>query len=376
MHFLLTALVPLVALFAQLSTAGYELKDDYGSSTSFFDKFNFFTGPDPTNGYVDYVDRSTAQSAGLISAASDGVYIGVDYANVASGTGRQSVRLMSTNTYHHGLIIIDLAHMPGSVCGTWPAFWTLGANWPNQGEIDIIEGVNEQTSDAMTLHTGPGCSIDKTGFTGSVATSNCDVNAPGQATNAGCTIDSASSASYGTGFNSAGGGVYATEWTSEGISIWFFPRGSIPADVTSGSPDPSTWGEPAASFSGSGCDINSHFGPQQIVFDITFCGDWAGKVWSTGSCASRASTCQAYVQNNPSAFKETYWQVNSLKVYQSNGNSTSGSSSSAAPSTATAGLPGTAPAPASVTGNSTVPKPVSRVRRSRPVENLRFEAPV
>jgi hypothetical protein len=52
------------------------------------------------------------------------------------------------------------------------------------------------------------------------------------------------------------------------------------------------------------------------VFDITFCGDWAGNVWSSSSCASKASTCNSYVQNNPSAFTDTYWRINSLKVYQ------------------------------------------------------------
>lgn len=52
------------------------------------------------------------------------------------------------------------------------------------------------------------------------------------------------------------------------------------------------------------------------MFDITFCGSWAGDVWASGSCASKSSSCISYVQNNPSAFTETYWSVNSLKVYQ------------------------------------------------------------
>jgi hypothetical protein len=33
------------------------------------------------------------------------------------------------------------------------AVWTLGPNWPNNGEIDIMEGVNLLTKNAATLHT-------------------------------------------------------------------------------------------------------------------------------------------------------------------------------------------------------------------------------
>jgi hypothetical protein len=67
------------------------------------------------------VDQATAQNEGLISTSNGSVYMGVDSTNVASGAGRASVRVTSKNTYNHGLIILDLAHMPGGICGTWPA---------------------------------------------------------------------------------------------------------------------------------------------------------------------------------------------------------------------------------------------------------------
>jgi hypothetical protein len=54
------------------------------------------------------------------------------------------------------------------------------------------------------------------------------------------------------------------EWTSSYIRTFFFPRGSVPSDITSGSPNPSGWGTPAALFEGN-CNIDSHFGAQQIV---------------------------------------------------------------------------------------------------------------
>ena len=104
------------------------------------------------------------------------------------------------------------------------------------------------------------------------------------------------------------------EWTDEAISVWFFPRGSVPSDISSGSPKPQYWGTPMSQFQGC-CDIPEFFENQQLVFDLTYCGDWAGNVWGSSSCSSLASTCSSYVANNPTAFKNAYWTINSLRVY-------------------------------------------------------------
>ncbi|KAL5366655.1 concanavalin A-like lectin/glucanase domain-containing protein [Aspergillus floccosus] len=321
--YLLPTLLPLLGLSTQLShAASYSLADDFGTGSSFFDKFDFFTSPDPTNGYVKYVDRATANADGLVSSPNGSVYMGVDYKNIASG-GRESVRITSKKSYTHGLFILDLAHMPGGICGTWPAYWLLGSNWPTNGEIDIIEGVHDQTHNAMASHTSNGCRIDGSGFSGSLGTSNCYDAAPDQPTNAGCSITDASATSYGAGFNAANGGVFATEWTSDAISIWFFSRGSIPGDIARGTPDPGSWGTPSARFAGQ-CDIDAHFKGMQIVFDTTFCGGWAGATWGSTSCASKASSCENYVANNPSAFRDAYWSINSLRVYQQGSSTTRG----------------------------------------------------
>jgi hypothetical protein len=71
---------------------------------------------------------------------------------------------------------------------------------------------------------------------------------------------------FGAGFNAIGGGVCATEWTSTLISVYFFPRNAIPADITSGNPDPSGWGPggvPQGMFSGD-CATLTHVIDQQI----------------------------------------------------------------------------------------------------------------
>jgi hypothetical protein len=127
--------------------------------------------------------------------------------------GRPSVRLQSKKTYQGGLFISDIEHMPGSICGVWPAFWTVGANWPNDGEIDIIENVNQNTVNLETLHTNTGCNLVK-GDQGGTANGDgvCDQyysNPPHQYVGQACSVTDNKQHSYGTPFNAIGGGVYA-----------------------------------------------------------------------------------------------------------------------------------------------------------------------
>ena len=310
----------LVSPFISSTLAHYSLSQDY-TGRAFFDGFDFFTDADPTNGHVKFIDKNDANTTGIAGLMSGGfannaVYLGMDAVQEAP-TGRRSIRVQSLKAFNRGLFIADIVHMPGGVCSTWPAFWLVGPNWPNSGEIDILEGVNEQTSNKMTLHTGPGVVVSKNAtFSGDLVTPNCDINAPGQDKNAGCLISDSDNATYGNAFNLNGGGVFATEWNSAGIKIFFFPRNAIPADIASGSPEPNeAWGAPRAAFTGN-FTVDEHFKDLNIVFDTTFCGDWAGKVWANSSCAALAPTCEEFVTKNRSAFQEMYWAINSLKVFE------------------------------------------------------------
>jgi len=303
-----------------LCEGAYKLQTNYSGNT-FFNGWNFFTADDPTHGYVNYLSQAQAQSAGIISTAPGKVIIASDSKNVASGRGRNSVRITSNQACNAGLFILDLSHMPTG-CGTWPAWWLVGPNWPNSGEIDIIEGVNTQTNDATTLHTSNGCTMSSSNapFTGtwSLGTNgqpatNCYISAPNQANNQGCGIQAAQG-TYGEGFNNEGGGVFAAEWTNQHIQVFYFNRNSIPKDISADVPDPTSWGKPYAYFGlGSMCP-SSKFANMNLVFDLTFCGDWAGAVF--GSQCPGKGTCQSYVQNNPSAFAQAYWQINYCKVFQ------------------------------------------------------------
>ncbi|RFU81441.1 glycoside hydrolase family 16 [Trichoderma arundinaceum] len=316
------------ALFAtRAAHAQYTLGVTYDAS-NFFSSFNFFTDSDPTHGFVEYVDAQTANSLGLAGTSSGGVYMGVDSTTQNPSNGRKSVRVTSQQSFNHGLFIADIAHMPGSICGAWPAMWMVGPNWPSSGEIDIIEGVNTQTTDSITLHTSPGFTVSNDGSDPSTVLVGSDCGAGNG--NSGCGQSTSDNQNYGDGFNAIGGGVYATEWTSDHISVWFFPRTNIPADISSGSPNPSGWGNPLAKFSGAnGSNVDDYFKDNQIVFDTTFCGDWAGNVWgSNGECSALANSCEDYVSNNPSAFAEAYWVVNSINVYNQASNATAVSNTS------------------------------------------------
>jgi hypothetical protein len=204
--------------------------------------------------------------------------------------------------------------MPGGICGTWPAFWMFGPNWPASGEIDIIEGVNGANTDTITLHTAPGCTVDNSNSLAGTTTNNADCNAGSGDT--GCGVSTANTNAYGAGFNAVNGGVYAMQWASSGIYVWFWERANIPNDIANSEPNVESWGTPMASFSGSGCNFENSFANNNIVFDTTFCGQWAGSAWGEGSCSGMADTCQDYVANNPGAFLDAYWLINSVKVYQ------------------------------------------------------------
>lgn len=81
-----------------------------------------------------YVNQTTANHTGLVSFESGGAaYIGVDYKTVlkTAAVGRNSVRLVSKKSWTHGLFIADIAHMPGGICGTWPARGFL-CSWDNE----------------------------------------------------------------------------------------------------------------------------------------------------------------------------------------------------------------------------------------------------
>lgn len=316
---ILSLLSPTTAL-PSAKRHGYQLVDMW-EGANFFSGFDFFVGEDPTKGFVTYLDQAAAEGAGLARLTDGGnVYMGVDDQTVLSpsGPGRKSVRIESKKAYEKGLFILDLKHMPGNACGSWPAFWTYGPNWPSDGEIDIIEAVNLMTNSQIVLHTSGTCPIAPNPMLGTLVSTDCGDSSHNQ----GCVVDGGAG-TFGSPMNSAGGGVYAMEWTADHIAIWFFPHGAIPESVLSDHPDVASFGTPRAFFQGA-CNFAERFRQQKMVFDITFCGDWAGGKFGQSGCpvsdhSDPKGSCDAFVAANPNLYSESYWEVISLKVYQGAG---------------------------------------------------------
>ncbi|EMC92043.1 glycoside hydrolase family 16 protein [Baudoinia panamericana UAMH 10762] len=305
--------------YPKYSALTYTLQDTY-SGTDFFNQFDYFTGYDPSLGFVHYVPYETATSPqyNLTYASSSSAVLRVDTTDTDASTGRYSVRITSKKQYNSGLFIFDVLNSPYG-CSTWPALWlTDPNNWPSHGEIDVMEAVNQATTgNQMTLHTTDDCKMNvKRKETGEVQTSNC-YNATDE--NAGCGVQGAAD-TFGEAFNANGGGIYAMEWRNAGIRIWFFPRSSIPSDIPTDvsnttAPDPSSWDEPLADFPSTHCDMSSHFQNQSIIANIDLCGAWAGATSVYTAADQCPGTCSEFVTSNATAFKTAYWEWSSWRVY-------------------------------------------------------------
>lgn len=233
----------------------------------FFKAYEFYEGPDSagSNGYNNYVSKATAETLGIINVTyeddeldvygrrsrrrlngepiQDGEddndkrkspisepFVYMRTAPTPDGP-RQSIRLEGIRFFNRGLFIIDIRHMPAG-CGVWPAFWlTDEANWPVNGEIDIVEGVNFQTEAKTALHSTQGCSMNDIplgtmtgGWDTAIGIPNADTGIPDmtmryakncfvydqhQWLNQGCVAVDLEGGSLGQPLNDKGGGVFA-----------------------------------------------------------------------------------------------------------------------------------------------------------------------
>jgi hypothetical protein len=101
----------LMVSHAMTATSTYVIKDHFTGS-NFFDNFYFMNATDPSKGYVEYVNQTTAQKLDLYNYHENKNWLYVDNTTIASLPGRQSVRIQSNNVYNQGLFIFDMSHIP------------------------------------------------------------------------------------------------------------------------------------------------------------------------------------------------------------------------------------------------------------------------
>jgi hypothetical protein len=292
---------------------------------SFLDFFNYDSGFGDNGGVAEYVN---GVSEGLAHLSGDKVILAVD--DTPTVSARSSLRMVSKekfNAENNNLFIFDIAAMP-AVCGTWPAVWFTGANWPYDGEIDVVEGVSLYNRNIYSVHTGSGCTISDAAVSSIKGAdivkkggTNCDANVD----TAACGFSDKSTSTFGPGFNAAGGGVFALEFGTAGISMWFFQTGKVPSDITSGAPAPSTWGSPRMSVPAATCSPTTYFSDLMLVVDTNLAGVFTESVWASEGAGGQSKSCKAqtgvataaeYVKNHGAAFGEAaQWQINGFYVY-------------------------------------------------------------
>ncbi|KZV99433.1 hypothetical protein EXIGLDRAFT_234843 [Exidia glandulosa HHB12029] len=375
----------LVAAGASLVSAKSYNLHQYSGGKNFFDGWNYPGAFDTTNnaptadvtnsGDNWIANKTYSQSAGLTTVNDQGhaVLRVDDTSTVVYNDKRYSVRIESSELYSIGSVfVMDAVHIPFG-CSVWPAYWTSAEVWPEGGEIDILENVNQATNNQMALHTHGTCTISPestgTAMTGSVVFEDCGNALNG---NTGCVVRDPSTKSFGKDFNSNQGGMWVTEFAEDAISIWFFSRADIPAslksDANSTSIDTSALGTPVARYPNTNCDIKSLFAPQKIVINITLCGVFARPTFNSTCPATQENSCYLdWVIGPPANYTEAYFEIVSHRVFTDTaaapptpnpsgtpGGSSDNSSSGTGTGTGTGGGDGTGAAIAAGVGSVTL----------------------
>ncbi|GFH44916.1 hypothetical protein CTEN210_01390 [Chaetoceros tenuissimus] len=352
----------------------------------FFNHYVFYNGEDSegSKGYINYVEKDVAFELNIANVTyedkdpsvfgghndqiddpkiakkkkDDGKEPFVYMATSPTKEGpRNSIRLEGLRRFNRGLFILDVRHMPAG-CATWPAFWlTDEPNWPINGEIDILEGVNTQSKAKTALHTTKGCDMNdvplgvKTGDWDTAVgvpkqngdldmtvreARDCYAYDEHQWLNQGCVETEAEDGTLGEPLNKKGGGVFVFEWDpiNRFMKSWVFsPHIKVPDNLRMALesanekestskivPDPRTWGLPYAYYpigKGTSCS-EEHFRNMHLIFNTALCGTVAGNRFFM-DCPllnEKYGNCEDFVKSDPPEMDEVYWKIRGLYIYQ------------------------------------------------------------
>ncbi|TRM56237.1 glycoside hydrolase family 16 protein [Schizophyllum amplum] len=296
---------------------------------SLLDAFNYDVKPADNQGIANYVD---GPSSGLVYVdGSEKVVISVDQTPYSDL--RNAIRMTTKDTFNPSqnlLFIFDIQHIP-CMCGTWPALWFTGSNWPMDGEIDVIEGVHLYKQNTMSVHTGSGCnwpnyiinSLSKLTATKPDVYS-CDANSDYES----CGGSQDSPSSFGKAFNDAGGGIFALELNDGGIAMHQWNVADVPQDIWENNPNPSGWGDAVYKMPADECVIGDHFKDLMLVINTNLGGFFSEGVWAIDGAGGQETSCQKqtnfnsaadYVKQMGSVFgDDARWIINKIVIYEQN----------------------------------------------------------
>ncbi|CDO72163.1 Glycoside Hydrolase Family 16 protein [Trametes cinnabarina] len=278
--------------------AQYNLVKEYAGE-SFFDDWTFYNHFDNlTNGNVNFLGDTDAfhDKLAYINDAGNAIMKVDNSSALKFNQNRNSIRISSKDQFTVGSVwVADIRHVPYG--------------------IDTFEAVNQDYYSHMGLHTNPGCthSSDAVQSSKLINSTDCSVQANG---NQGCIVSNPTPASYGADFANTGGGVYVTEFAIDGISIWYFNRTSIPSVLQGNVSSINTQqlGIPVANWPADDCTVSQFFQPQELVFDITLCGDYAGA--SSVFFETCTGVCyDDWVLGDPSHYDTAYFEVSYVRVF-------------------------------------------------------------
>jgi hypothetical protein len=251
-----------------------------GWATAFSDDFNgaagsgvdsqwmYDTGPGSSFGTGEIETMTNSTSNVYLDGSGD-----LDISALGSGTSWTSGRIQTTSANVGAPAGSELEVTasieqpnPASGLGYWPAFWMLGpGQWPENGEIDILEDVNALSEHSSTIHCGtdPGGPCNESDGIGS-----------GLLSCSGCQ----------TGYNTYTMILNRTDTSDE--SITFYLNGNQTFSVSESQVGTSTWQE--------AYDHN-----MSIIFDLAMGGGYPDGVCDctapTSSTSSGGTMSVAYV---------------------------------------------------------------------------------
>ncbi|WFD04961.1 hypothetical protein MVES1_000286 [Malassezia vespertilionis] len=296
---------------------------------AFYDKFDFYHGPDPTNGLVVYQDLDNAKNLNLTEVKDKSFFMRVSTVQKQT-EGRPSVRIHSKQTFQDAVLILEASHFPTG-CAVWPAFWTVtgaitptngSVGWPEGGEIDIAENVNDQyTYNQASIHVAGQCEVGGGPQTGTTVFPQCNYQANQES---GCRIamNGTDTITWGNALNKNGGGLVAMQRDfsngGKGIRMWFWDKGKQPDELKNPGKtiDPDSWGTPSANFGLTNC--KDQFDAHRIVLNIALSGanNWAHVSYPDTPCLKKYQSDAEQVGNHGNSFNRAYWKIENLYIYE------------------------------------------------------------